>query len=64
MYHGADDDTIWDSLEAQIDGVTEIQRQRENNSEEEGELDDLPDWSVQDIYHGLTPKSKQRGSLR
>jgi len=56
-YHGADDDTIWESLEDQIDGVAEIRRQGENNSEEEEEVDDLPDWSVQDIYHGLTPKS-------
>ncbi|KAI8595253.1 hypothetical protein EDD21DRAFT_425183, partial [Dissophora ornata] len=56
-YHGADEDTIWESLEGQIGGVDEIRRQGENSSEEEDEMDDLPDWLVQDIYHGLTPKS-------
>ena len=34
-YHGVDDDTIYNSLEAQIGGVAEIRKQEERNFQEE-----------------------------
>ncbi|KAF9896721.1 hypothetical protein BX616_006877 [Lobosporangium transversale] len=56
-FTAAEEDYIWGTLEMHIDGVREVRRHGDRNGDDEEEREHTPDWSVQDIYHGLTPKS-------
>jgi hypothetical protein len=58
-FSSMEEDYIWNSLALEVSGVKEIQRNggEDPEVEEDEEMEEIPVWSVQDIYHGLTPKS-------
>jgi hypothetical protein len=59
----AEEDYIWNVLEGQIGGVREIRRHgamEVDDGEDSEEEAEAPRWTVQDIYHGLTPTSIAR----
>jgi hypothetical protein len=58
-FSSMEEDYIWNSLALEVSGVKEIQRNggEDPEVEEDEDMEEIPVWSVQDIYHGLTPKS-------
>ncbi|KAF8963192.1 hypothetical protein BGZ46_001035 [Entomortierella lignicola] len=48
---------LWEALEVMVDGVDHIRNDNlDGDSDSSMALNVMADWTVQDLYHGLTPK--------
>jgi hypothetical protein len=62
-FRKASEDDIWEALQLMVKGVRDIRR-TEVDPEVVGEDIERLEWSVQDLYHGLTPKCMTRSWKR
>jgi hypothetical protein len=57
-FKDAQPEQIWETLEVLASGVSAIRNENMDLDSDPGmEIDVMADWKVQDLYHGLTPKT-------